>query len=401
MLTVEKEDPVMVTEAIIDDNRNNEMHSCLELDDDRNEMMPFSLELNDSNEKMHSCPEEMEGITSPLEVMNTNDQPTDQLKEEIQEVFIGSPIDNTRLEPLNAASREMHNKVVKDIGLKCLPSDSPEDHKHASNSPRDTPCDLNILPPCLTTSEVQRTFSSTPFPPDPQSTSVPNAPRPVTCLLDTFSASGENPESVLKETSLDDLVEMPTEDTDEEDSQKNIQNMSKRRPSNTNLYSIFSSVSSSAVMDKKELVDREIGMDDVSMSTAVEDEVFNTCTADAAIKVKCSPGLDAVEIEDLFRPFAGKVEVSPKVTENEVTCGPDEKVTENFFSLELSTSKDECSSGPDTITGDDEVKDIDASVSNTNAVYVEGSSSSDEITCEDVSLGDSKELNLYVHMSYK
>merc|ERR1712096_268166 len=129
MLTVEKEDPVMVTEAIIDDNRNNEMHSCLELDDDRNEMMPFSLELNDSNEKMHSCPEEMEGITSPLEVMNTNDQPTDQLKEEIQEVFIGSPIDNTRLEPLNAASREMHNKVVKDIGLKCLPSDSPEDHK--------------------------------------------------------------------------------------------------------------------------------------------------------------------------------------------------------------------------------------------------------------------------------
>merc|ERR1712096_346398 len=182
----------------------------------------------------------------------------------------------------------------------------------------------------------------------------------------------------------------PTEDTDEEDSQKNIQNMSKRSPSNTNLYSIFSSVSSSAVMDKKELFDTEIGLDDVSM-----------CTADAAIKVKCSPGLDAVEIEDLFRPFAGKVEVSPKVLENDVTCGPDDKVTENFFSLELSTSKDECSSGPDTITGEDELKDIDASVSNTNAVYVDGSSSSDEITCEDVSLGDSKEQNLYVHMSYK
>jgi len=304
--------------------------------------------------------------------------------------------------------------------------------------PVPSPCYPNILPTCLTNSEVQRTFSSTPFPPDPQSTSVPNAPRPVVCLLDTFSqtapplipstdrllscgslqalplsdeeleddgpntdgqefsASGENPESVLKESSLCDLTEMPTEDSVEEDSKKSIQNISKRRPSNSNLYGVFS-----PVMDKKALVGREIGMDDVSMSTAVDDKVSSTCTADAATKVKCFPRLDDVDIEVLFRPFAGKVKASPKVIENEATCGNDGKETENIFSLELSTSKEECSSGADTITGEDELKDRDASNPNIDAVYVEGSSSSDEITNEDGSLCISKEQNLYVHMSYQ
>merc|ERR1719186_1487635 len=384
----------------------------------------------------------MEEIISTPEVIGTNEAAL----EVFDDLQIGN---NTELEPIeNVLSREIHDKVVKDIGLKCLPSDSPNEHKHSSNSPRDArdkevmpkePVSVtsrcSLLSPCLTNTEVQRTLSSTPCPSYSQSTSpssTPTTSRPVTCLLDTFSlaapplipstdrliscvslhfqalplsveeleddgpdmdrqelsVSGVNPESIFEDTNLGEPLETPTEGTDEEDSQKNIQNISKkstikealRRPSSSNLLGVFSPVSSNTAMGR-EFADREIGMDEVSMSPA----------ATAAIKVLYSPGADDVEIEDLFRSFAGKVKSSQNVLDKD-TCGPDDKKTTNIFSLRLSSPQEEHSSGPDPISGDDEVEDRDACA---DSVFVEGSSSSDEINNEDVSLDVSEDL--YVH----
>eukprot|EP00092_Neocalanus_flemingeri_P020608 GFUD01022330.1.p1 GENE.GFUD01022330.1~~GFUD01022330.1.p1 ORF type:complete len:308 (+),score=65.09 GFUD01022330.1:59-982(+) len=125
----------------------------------------------------NSCDENYDETFSCLDLGLVKKLPTvtaDQIDDNDHKVFTVDA-NNASLEPFfNAESSVIHSKVVNDLGLKCLPSDSPNDHRHATNTHHrhatNTPLDNrdHLLPPCLTATEVQRTVSSTPFPPTSQ-----------------------------------------------------------------------------------------------------------------------------------------------------------------------------------------------------------------------------------------
>jgi len=323
--------------------------------------------------------------------------PTEPQNEEVETDDVNN---NVGKGPCTTDATEIHNKVVNDLGLMCLPSDVLEDHNHVTNSPRDhqevqlpflpEECAFplhhprtDFLPSCLSTSELQKTSSSTPFVPATCQSAVVVPTRPVACLLGTFSltapplipptdrllscgslhalplsdeelgeeevyeeksASGENLASILDDTKTT-LFEVTLEAYDKDESKTFADSQLKLPEAISNIYGVFSPIASSGV----------------EKSGDVEVGVYNT-DDDANISkvsVECCPKLN---IEDLFNPSENSSTPTVKVENVEVSP-----------------------------------KEID-DVSSPDITYVEGYASSDEIEV-DLPRGNFKEDNLYIHIS--
>merc|ERR1719154_401324 len=272
--------------------------------------------------------------------------PTEPQNEEVETDDVNN---NFGKGPCTTDATEIHNKVVNDLGLMCLPSDFLEDHNHVTNSPRDhqevqlpflpEECAFplhhprtDFLPSCLSTSELQKTSSSTPFVPTTCQSAVVVPTRPVACLLGTFSltapplipptdrllscgslqalplsdeelgeevheelsASGENLASILDDTKTT-LFEDTLEAYDKDKSKTFEEAIS-------NIYGVFSPIASSEV-DKS---------GDVEVGGNNKDDDAN----ENKVSVECCPNLNN---EDLFKPFENNSSPTVKVENAEVS----------------------------------------------------------------------------------
>jgi len=324
--------------------------------------------------------------------------PTEPQNEEVETDDVNN---NVGKGPCTTDATEIHNKVVNDLGLMCLPSDVLEDHNHVTNSPRDhqevqlpflpEECAFplhhprtDFLPSCLSTSELQKTSSSTPFVPATCQSAVVVPTRPVACLLGTFSltapplipptdrllscgslhalplsdeelgeedvheeesASGENLASILDETKTT-VFEVTLDNKDES---KTFEDGQQKLPEAiSNIYGLFSPIHP-PVVDKS---------GDVEICVNSTDDDANGSQVSVVDCTECSPNLN---IDDLLNPFESVYTSTVKVENAEMS--PKE--------IDYVTSPD---------------------------IYVEGSASSEEIEV-DLPRGTSKDEDLYIHVS--
>jgi len=237
--------------------------------------------------------------------------------------------------------REMHERVVKDIGLKCIVSSVPNDHNHSSCSLRETPVqgeeevigqEFNsneyLCDDSLPSNVIQIQNTTITFLEGDES----QTPCPTFSVTETSSALGKRASCERLETS-----QLSDEESFEMDSNFDF---------------------SEAMVE----------------NNSVDGHLVEACTGDAA-------DLD-LDINDLFRPFAGYVN-SSKV---EDACMNGDKESRSMAVCE----EEDCS-----------LENENAS-SVTNSTCVEAGTSSTDTSNEEDPIDNSVESeDIYIHVSYK